>query len=206
MLIWESFITIVWLFARVHVEAFSAFGQVPHVGGSKIQLGAMTSTRTPPLISKVPCQESTFGQERRGCVPMQLSTADSDVDSPVGKSNTEGHSAVLDSLIEQFTSPENGNITATVEEYLDLCDHALLTRLRGRIESEGDHSTLVRVLPPEFCGLNLDCFPLAFISSPLPSNPRNRCFRTRSRLHSLSVPFVSALPVLVLSHFCSFSP
>lgn len=50
----------------------------------------------------------------------------------------------FDALIDQFTSPQNGNITATVEEYLDLCDHAFLTHLHGRIKTAGEQTDMVR--------------------------------------------------------------
>ena len=55
---------------------------------------------------------------------------------------TQAHPA-LDALIDQFISPQNGNMTATVEEYLDLCDHALLTYLHGRIEAAGEQTEKV---------------------------------------------------------------
>lgn len=64
------------------------------------------------------------------------------MESSIGTTSEE-HS-VLDSLIDQFTSPESGNVTATVEEYLDLCDHAFLTHLRRRIEAEEVQSPMVR--------------------------------------------------------------
>ena len=77
---------------------------------------------------------------------LQLSVRETAVDADVGPTKEEGH-AVLDALIEQFASPENGNVTATVDEYLDLCDHAFLTHLRSRIASVGSESSTVRKLP-----------------------------------------------------------
>ncbi|CAM9666488.1 unnamed protein product [Ascophyllum nodosum] len=71
---------------------------------------------------------------------LQLSVRETAVDADVGPTKEEGH-AVLDALIEQFASPENGNVTATVDEYLDLCDHAFLTHLRSRIASVGSESS-----------------------------------------------------------------
>lgn len=59
---------------------------------------------------------------------------------------TSEQRSVLDALIDQFTSPKSGNVTATVEEYLDLCDHAFLTHLRRRIEAEEAQSPKVRAL------------------------------------------------------------
>lgn len=50
---------------------------------------------------------------------------------------------VLDAIIEQLKSSQNGDFAATVEEYLDLCDHALLTHLRGKIASAGESSEMV---------------------------------------------------------------
>lgn len=64
------------------------------------------------------------------------------MESSIGTASEEN--SVLDALIDQFTSPKSGNVTATVEEYLDLCDHALLTHLRGRIEAEEALSPAVR--------------------------------------------------------------
>lgn len=68
------------------------------------------------------------------------------VELPMGiSSNQKEGKRALDALIEQFISPENGNMTATVEEYLDLCDHALLTHLRGKIAmADGTHPSTVR--------------------------------------------------------------
>lgn len=51
---------------------------------------------------------------------------------------------VLNTLINEFKSPRNGNVTATVEEYLYLCDHTLLAYLRGEISSAGEESETVR--------------------------------------------------------------
>lgn len=64
------------------------------------------------------------------------------MESSVGTTSEER--SVLDALIDQFTSPKSGNVTATVEEYLDLCDHAFLTHLRRRIEAEEAQSPVVR--------------------------------------------------------------
>lgn len=77
---------------------------------------------------------------------LRVSTGENTVELPMGTSSNrkEGKHA-LDALIEQFISPENGNMTATVEEYLDLCDHAFLIHLRGRIATaEGTQSSTVR--------------------------------------------------------------
>lgn len=71
-----------------------------------------------------------------------MSTEGGAVESSIGTKREEN--SVLDALIDQFTSPESGNVTATVEEYLDLCDHAFLMHLRQRIEAEEAQSPQVR--------------------------------------------------------------
>lgn len=86
--------------------------------------------------------KSGFGkQPRRTVATLQASDGDETAQmaaAPV----TKAHPA-LDALIDQFISPQNGNMTATVEEYLDLCDHALLTYLHGRIEAAGEQTDKV---------------------------------------------------------------
>lgn len=129
-----------WLLARRHAEAFSV------VGFQKPQ--ASVSTRALP--SSVPASSPThrvldaaaLREPSRGFLPLRMVAGGDALQSSVGTKGEE-HS-VLDALIDQFTSPKSGNVTATVEEYLDLCDHALLTHLRGRIEAEEAQSPEVR--------------------------------------------------------------
>ncbi|CAM9091371.1 unnamed protein product [Ectocarpus fasciculatus] len=125
--------TVGWLLARRQAEAFSV------VGFRKPQA---TSSGTRALPSSVPASSPTqrildaaaLRGPSRGLLPLRMVAGGDAVQSSVGTKGEE-HS-VLDALIDQFTSPKSGNVTATVEEYLDLCDHALLTHLRGRIEAE----------------------------------------------------------------------
>lgn len=142
-----------WLLTWLHAEAFSTLGQAPRANG--IQTQSKESTCCVGWLPFVPTPQQqqrssprSFHVALGGTLPagsslLRMSTENNAVGPSVGTSGEEDHS-VLDALIEQFTSPKSGNVTATVEEYLDLCDHALLTHLRGRIESAGAQSSVVR--------------------------------------------------------------
>lgn len=146
----EHFVVMVgWLFIgqqpRQQVEAFSANGLVSRASGG-LQ-GLMKRTTLDASVPSSPwvrrAVEIGSGTTYRGIVPVRMSIEENTMEAPGGRPIEEENSA-LDALIDQFTSPKNGNTTATVEEYLDLCDHALLTHLRGRIESAGVQSSVVR--------------------------------------------------------------
>lgn len=138
-----------WLLTRWQAEAFSTFGQAPRANG--FQTPSKDSTCCVGWLPFVPTRQHwsprsfhvALGGTLPASSPLRMSTEHNAVEPSVGTSSEEEPS-VLDALIGQFTSPKNGNITATVEEYLDLCDHALLTHLRGRIESAGAQSSEVR--------------------------------------------------------------
>lgn len=134
---------------RQQAEAFAASGLVSRAsGGLKGPIQRTTLDACIPSSPLLPrAVETGWRRTSRGIVPVRTSIEENTVETPDGKPSEEKSSA-LDALIDQFTSPKNGNITATVEEYLDLCDHALLTHLRGRIESEGVQSEVVRTLFP----------------------------------------------------------
>lgn len=138
-----------WLLMRWHAEAFSNFGQGPRANG--FQTPSKESTCCVGWLPFIPTRRQSslsFHVALGGTLPasslLRMSTEHNAVEPSVGTSSEEEPS-VLDALIGQFTSPKNGNVTATVEEYLDLCDHALLTHLRGRIESAGAQSSEVRI-------------------------------------------------------------
>lgn len=141
-----------WLLTRWYAEAFSTFGQAPRANG--FQTPSKESSCCAGWLPFVPSRQQqqwstgSFHVALRGTLPasslLRMSTEHNAVGPSVGTSS-EAEPSVLDALIEQFTSPKNGNVTATVEEYLDLCDHALLTHLRGRIESAGAQSSAVRM-------------------------------------------------------------
>ncbi|CAM9588839.1 unnamed protein product [Ectocarpus sp. 12 AP-2014] len=125
--------TVGWLLARRQAEAFSV------VGFQKPQAKACRTRAFPSSVAaSSPTQRildaAALRGPSRGLLPLHMLAGGDAVQSSVGTKGEE-HS-VLDALIDQFTSPKSGNVTATVEEYLDLCDHALLTHLRGRIEAE----------------------------------------------------------------------
>ena len=138
--------TVGWLLTRQQAEAFSV------VGTQKLSktTAAAAPGRTPSL-SSVPSTTRTFEaaasrRPSRSLPPLCMSSEGNAVESSAGTSSQER--SVLDALIDQFTSPKSGNVTATVEEYLDLCDHAFLTHLRRRIEAEKADSPAVRVRHP----------------------------------------------------------
>lgn len=137
--------TVGWLLMRLHVEAFLASGSRPTAGAK----GLSSAETYPRVLARPSCwraADSGFGQQRHGSSRMPMTKGENAVQSSVGAPNGQAEEKpVLDALIEQFTSPKNNNVTATVEEYLDLCDHALLTHLRERIESAGPQSTEVRL-------------------------------------------------------------
>ena len=139
-----------WLLTRWHAEAFSIFGQAPRANGFRTPSKESTFCVVgwlPFVRTRQQWSPRSFHVALGGALPasslLRMSTDHNAVESPVGTSSDEEPSA-FDALIGQFTSPINGNVTATVEEYLDLCDHALLTHLRGRIESAGAQSSEVR--------------------------------------------------------------
>lgn len=92
---------------------------------------------------------AAWGRPSHGLKRLTMSAGGDAVESSVGTESDQN--SVLDALIDQFTSPKSGNVTATVEEYLDLCDHALLTHLRGRIEAEEAQSPEVRAFTRACC-------------------------------------------------------
>lgn len=99
------------------------------------------------LPRSVRAVENGSGKESRSAVGvLRMSDGDQAVD--VTTTGPKAHPA-FDALIQQFISPQNGNVTATVEEYLDLCDHALLTHLHGRIKSAGEQTDMVSLPPPK---------------------------------------------------------
>lgn len=141
--------TIGWLLVRLQAdEAFPTFGRAPLAKVKGLPSITSCCTRGAPHVATILLSpravDTTWGRSCRDVFALRMSTGGNAVELPVGTSSQEERS-VLDTLIEQFTSPNNGNVTATVEEYLDLCDHALLTHLRRRIESAGMESTLVRM-------------------------------------------------------------
>ena len=142
-----------WLLMRLHAEAFSTLSKAPRANGIQTP-SKESSTCCVGWLPFVPASQERRSSPRlfhiafggtppAGSSLSRMSTEHNAVGPSVTTSGEEDHS-VLDALIEQFTSPKNGNVTATVEEYLDLCDHALLTHLRGRIESAGAQSSVVR--------------------------------------------------------------
>ncbi|CAM9569031.1 unnamed protein product [Phaeothamnion confervicola] len=51
-----------------------------------------------------------------------------------------GDGAVFDALVNQFLNPKGSNLTATVEEFLDMCDYAFLMHLNMLIGEAGPKS------------------------------------------------------------------
>lgn len=145
-----------WMLIRLHADAFLAVGgasrtigvQGLHRSSEATSCTWLPCISTPPSLSSAPpggVDTAVFGGPSRRSSFLYVSTGDNSIESSVVAPGEQEHS-VLDALIEQFTSPKDGNTTASVEEYLDLCDHALLTRLRGRIESSDVQSPVVRTL------------------------------------------------------------
>lgn len=128
-----------WMLTRLQAEAFSVVGfqklsNPKHVAA----LPSPASTSSTPRTSAT----SAWRPPSLGFLPLHMSTGGDAVESSLGTTSEER--SVLDALIDQFTSPKSGNVTATVEEYLDLCDHAFLTHLRRRIEAEETPPPTVR--------------------------------------------------------------
>lgn len=126
-----------WISSKLHVEAFLI------TVGPAIRPNCQVRHASKWIRSVSTKRTSTVGA---GYPRLRVSTGENTVELPMGTSSNqmEGKQA-LDALIEQFLSPENGNMTAKVEEYLDLCDHAFLTHLRERIAmAEGTQSSTVR--------------------------------------------------------------
>lgn len=122
-----------WVLTRLQAQAFS----VVSYATAGLPSAASTSPSTPRTLAT-----TAWRPPSRGLLPLHMSTGGDAVESSVGTTSEER--SVLDALIDQFTSPKSGNVTATVEEYLDLCDHAFLTHLRRRIEAEEAQSPVVR--------------------------------------------------------------
>lgn len=141
MLIMRLSATVGWFLTKMQAEAFSVYMQAPRSVGLKRQLRQATSCKHgPDFLSTSPL----FQRDVNPGIPLYISakSPSTSMEAPTGAPSGE-ESSVLDALIEQFMSPKNGNITTAVEEYLDLCDHALLTRLRAKIEGAGAESTAV---------------------------------------------------------------
>ena len=51
-----------------------------------------------------------------------------------------GDSSVYDALLTQFSNPRDGNLQATVEEFLDMCDHGFLMHLSDKVQEAGPES------------------------------------------------------------------
>ncbi|CAM9569792.1 unnamed protein product, partial [Hapterophycus canaliculatus] len=120
-----------WLLTRLQVEAFSMMG-FQKVSRAFCSRGLLSSVQATPPTSRT--LDASWRLSSRGTLSAGMAIEGGAVESSI-ETKSEEHS-VLDSLIDQFTSPESGNVTATIEEYLDLCDHAFLTHLRRRIETE----------------------------------------------------------------------
>lgn len=144
--------TMVWLLVELQVKVSSAFIQFPNrVEGlhNDITHSRHCALSCPLYLPRSVRDIFAAGSSRgsRGTIlKLRMSEGDSAV-----RVSTPGPRAtypVFDALIYQFTSPQNGNVTATVEEYLDLCDHALLTYLRAKIISAGEQSETVRLYCP----------------------------------------------------------
>lgn len=132
-----------WMLTRFQAQAFSVVGfqklsNPTHRGAAGFPSPTSTSPST-PRTSATAARRSPSSR----LPPLHMSIGGDAVESSIGTTSEEQHS-VLDALIDQFTSPKSGNVTATVEEYLDLCDHAFLTHLRRRIEAEEAQSPAVR--------------------------------------------------------------
>lgn len=131
-----------WVLTRLQAQAFSVVGfqklSNPTLGTTAgLPSSTSTSPSTPRTLATV-----AWRPPSGGVLPLHMSTGGDAVESSLG--TTSEQRSVLDALIDQFTSPQSGNVTATVEEYLDLCDHAFLTHLRRRIEAEEPQSPKVR--------------------------------------------------------------
>ncbi|CAM9302806.1 unnamed protein product [Scytosiphon promiscuus] len=123
--------TVGWLLTTLQAEAFSV------VGFQKLSRGSCSSGLSSSVPATPPTPRTVTASWRvpsRAILSIGMSMEGGAVESSIETKSEEN--SVLDSLIDQFTSPESGNVTATVEEYLDLCDHAFLTHLRHRIEDE----------------------------------------------------------------------
>ena len=55
----------------------------------------------------------------------------------------DGSSAVYGALVNQFLNPKGANLTATVDEFLDMCDYGFLMHLDREIAGAGPESTQV---------------------------------------------------------------
>lgn len=131
-----------WMLTRRQAQAFSVVGfqklsNPAHGAAAGLPMPASTSPSTPRILAT-----AAWRPPSRGLPPIHMLTGGDAVESSVGTTSEER--SVLDALIDQFTSPKSGNVTATVDEYLDLCDHAFLTHLRRRIEAEEAQSPMVR--------------------------------------------------------------
>lgn len=148
MLLAQNYViaTAAWLLVRLQVEAFSVVGLQNFSKVTDGKRGQQSScVPTPQQSPSWTLDAIAWGRPSRGSERTLKSTGGDAVESPVGTASDQN--SVLDALIDQFTSPKSGSVTAAVEEYLDLCDHALLTHLRGRIEAEEAQSPEVRALP-----------------------------------------------------------
>lgn len=131
-----------WVLTRLQAQAFSVVGfqklsNPTHGTTAGLPSSTSTSPSTPRTLAT-----AAWRPPSGGVLPLHMSTGGDAVESSLG--TTSEQRSVLDALIDQFTSPQSGNVTATVEEYLDLCDHAFLTHLRRRIEAEEPQSPKVR--------------------------------------------------------------
>lgn len=148
--------TVGWLLTRLQAEAFAVVGiqKLSKTSFADASHGRSLSTAasTPRTIEACPRPPHSF-------TPLCMSTGGNAVESTAGTKSEER--SVLDALIDQFTSPKSGNVTATVEEYLDLCDHAFLTHLRRRIEAEEAESPKVRRIDQPARAVRIRCFMLS---------------------------------------------
>lgn len=140
------FLAICWSFIEPEVEAFVntfptarlvAFRRYPPEALRRRFLPGASFSYSPPM-------QRVFGSESSEVSQVGLEPRMSEGRVVTDVAATSNSHATFDALIDQFKSPPNGNITATVEDYLDLCDHALLSYIREEISRAGEGSESVR--------------------------------------------------------------
>lgn len=140
-----------WVLTRLQAHAFSVVGfqKLSNTAHHHVAVSLPSTASTSPSTPRTLAAAAWSRPPSRGLLALHMSTGGDAVESSLGTTSEER--SVLDALIDQFTSPKSGNVTATVEEYLDLCDHAFLTHLRRRIEAEEAESPKVRAQGRSSC-------------------------------------------------------